>query len=193
MIGDRLGSDVRPFGPIEMQSEGERRNNKRHHLIPVTYVNGFLDAGVRVHAYRADSPAVPLHLPPASIGYMTFYYSQPMRDGTRENHQFEDLWNAVESVWPETMRAVVNRFRSRAISYNLLGMATIMRTRVPATRERNELLIATRLRAEVLAAEELGILPPKLKRYAGELDTVPVRGESARDAARDARRVQGVR
>lgn len=166
--------DVRPFSYNDVSREGGRRNNKRHHFVSVTYMNGFLDAGGRLHAYRADSPASPLHIPPVSIGYEKFYYSQRMPDGTQENHRFEDLWNAIESVWPETMRAVATRRLSPAISFNLLGMATIMKTRVPAARERNAILIATKLRAEVQAAEELGLLAPELERYAGELETVPV-------------------
>jgi len=167
-------SDVRPFSRIAAWREGERRNNKRHHFVSVTYMNGFLDADGRVQAYRTDEPARPLHVSPGSIGYEKFYYSQPMPDGTRENHRYEDLWNAVESVWPETMRAVLSHRVSPAVSFNLLGMATIMSTRVPAARERNEVLLATKLRAEAQAAEALGLLPPELERYAGMLDTVPV-------------------
>lgn len=166
--------DVRPFSHTDAWREGERRNNKRHHFVSVTYMNGFLDAIGRVHAYRTDEPAKPLHVPPESIGYEKYYYSQPLPDGTRENHRYEDLWNAVESVWPETMRAVLSHRVSPAVSFNLLGMATIMSTRVPAARERNEVLLATKLRAEVQAAEEFGLLPPELARYAGMLDTVPV-------------------
>ena len=165
---------MRPFSRIAPWREGERRNNKRHHFVSMTYMNGFLDAVGRVHAYRTDEPSTPLHVPPASIGYKKFYYSQPLPDGTRENHRFEDLWNAVESVWPETMRAVLSHRVSPAVSFNLLGMATIMSTRVQAARERNEVLLATKLRAGALAAEELGLLTPELKRYSGMLDTVPV-------------------
>lgn len=167
-------SDVRPFSRIALWREGQRRNNKRHHFVSVTYMNGFVDAIGRVHAYRTDEPAKPLYVPPTSIGYEKFYYSQPLPDGTRENHRYEDLWNTVESVWPETMRAVLSHRVSPAVSFNLLGMATVMSTRVPAARERNEMLLATRLRAEAQAAEELGLLPPELDRYAGMLDTVPI-------------------
>ncbi len=150
--------DVRPFTRNPIERSGANRNNKRHHYIPVTYMKGFADPKGRVWAYRANAAQTPLYVPPESIGYETYYYSQKLPDGTQENHRFEDLWNAIEAVWPEALRAAVDRRLSPAISFNLLGMATIMRTRVPAARERNELLRAVKMRAEVQALEALGIL-----------------------------------
>jgi hypothetical protein len=166
--------EVRAFSELDAVRPGAPRNNKRHHFISVTYMNGFTDASSRVYAFRAEDSAPALHLAPRSIGYQTYYYSQKTGDGGQENHRFEDLWSPIESVWPETMRAVRGRRLSPAISFNLLGMASIMKARVPAARERNERLLAAKLRAEVQVAEELGLLGPELQRYAGQLDTVPV-------------------
>jgi len=167
-------ADVRPFSRIRSAGAQLNRNNKRHHYISVTYMAGFADERRRVWAYRADEPQKPLHLPPANTGYERYYYSQPLPDGGQENHRFEDLWNAIETVWPETLRAIASRRLSPAVSFNTLGMATIMRTRVPAARERNEVLLAAKLRAEFQALEAIGRLPPEFQRYAGQLDTVPV-------------------
>lgn len=166
--------DVRPFSRIGIHRGDDRRNNKRHHFLSVTYMDGFRDSIDRVWAYRSEDPAKPLHVPPASIGFEKFYYSQKLPDGTQENHKFEDLWNAIETVWPETIQAVTTRRLSPAISFNVLGMSTILKTRVPAARERNEILIAARLRAEVTTLDELGKLPPDLQRYAGETSSVPI-------------------
>lgn len=169
-----VDQDVRPFSRIDIHRGNERRNNKRHHFLSVTYMDGFRDSIDRVWAYRSEEPAKPLHVPPASIGFEKFYYSQKLPDGTQENHKFEDLWNAIETVWPETIQAVAARRLSPAISFNLLGMATILKTRVPAARDRNEILIAAKLRAEVTTLDKLGRLPPELQRYAGETSSVPI-------------------
>ena len=72
---------------------------------------------------------------PSAIGYENYYYSQPLPDGGQENHRFEDLWRSIETVWPETVRALEARRLSPAISFNVQGMETIMRARVPATRD----------------------------------------------------------
>jgi hypothetical protein len=72
------------------------------------------------------------------------------------------------------MQAIAAKRLSTAISFNVLGMATIMKTRVPAARERNGILIATKLRAEVQTLDELGELPPPLQRYAGKTHAVPI-------------------
>lgn len=61
-----------------------------------------------------------------------------------------------------------------ATSFNVLGMVGIMKVRVPAARDRHELLLGARLRAEAQALERHGLLPEEYQRYAGELDTVPV-------------------
>ncbi|TIP98655.1 MAG: DUF4238 domain-containing protein, partial [Mesorhizobium sp.] len=61
-----------------------------------------------------------------------------------------------------------------ALSFNVQGMQTIMRTRVPATRDRIALMLEAKLRSECKVLEEIGKLPPELERYAGQFDTVPV-------------------
>jgi hypothetical protein len=165
--------DVIPFSRSSLGPATTNRNNKRHHFVSVTYMNGFTVDG-RVWAYRTEAPETPIHVRPPTIGFEKFYYSQKLPDGSQENHRFEDLWNAIETVWPSTLRALQARRLSQAISFNGLGMATIMKVRVPAARERNEFLFAAKLRAEVQTLKRIGKLPEDLARYSGELDTVPV-------------------
>lgn len=111
---------------------------------------------------------------PSAIGYENYYYSQKLPEGGQENHRYEDLWNTIETVWPETVRALQARRLSPAISFNVQGMQTIMRVRVPATRDRHALMLEAKLRSQSKALEEIGALPPELERYAGQFDTVPV-------------------
>lgn len=169
-----LDGDVRPFSVINPIHSATRRTNRKHHFISVVYMQGFTDTRGRVQFYRLEEPATPRAMQPAAIGYENYYYSQPLPEGGQENHRFEDLWNSIETVWPETVRALQARRLSPTISFNALGMLTIMHGRVPAARDRHALLLEAQLRNQHKALEEKGTLPPELERYAGQFDTVPV-------------------
>ena len=169
-----LDGDVAPFSTINPERQASERGNRRHHFVSITYMNGFTDERGRIQAYRLDDPGNPHACRPAAIGYENHYYSQELPDGGRESHRFEDLWHPIESVWPVTVRALRDQRTSPAISFNVLGMLAVMRSRVPAARDRHALLLEAELRSGVVALEELGALPDELERYADQLDTVPV-------------------
>jgi hypothetical protein len=167
--------DVRPFSMLNPWGSDINRTNRRHHFISAVYMDGFADDSGRVQVYLCDAPDNPLPpMNPRAIGFERDYYSQKLPGGGQDNHRFEDLWNTIETVWPETVRALAARRLSPAISFNVLGMQTIMRARVPATRDRHALMIEAKIRCEHKIGEELGLLPPQLERYAGQFDTVPV-------------------
>ena len=166
--------EVVPFSHADPVRSDRDRTNKRHHFVSATYMNGFADAGGKVWVYRSEVASDPLHMRPASVGHERYYYSQKLPEGGQENHRFEDLWCAIEEIWPATLRAIRDRRLSPAISFNVLGMASIMRTRVPAARDRNTLLMAAELRAGMRALERIGKLPTEYAIYAGKLDRVPV-------------------
>jgi hypothetical protein len=166
--------EVRPFSKVAQTPSPENRRNRSHHYVSVTYMNGFRAETGKVWAYHADDPGPPHPSLPNAIGYRNHYYSHPMADGGRDNHSFEDLWNRIESVWDISMRAVRQRRLSLAISFNIRGMAAIMRARVPAARDKTAILLAAKLRAEAQILRARGKLPDDLLRYANELDTVPV-------------------
>lgn len=165
--------DVRPFSALLRGRSDTNRNNKRHHFVSVTYMNGFCDEGY-LWAYRSEAPGDPNHVKPTGTGFEKYYYAYKREDGTQDNHSFEDHWNLIETVWPETLAALKTGRVSDAVSFNVLGMAGIMRTRVPAARDRKELLLAVKLREEAKALERLGALPRDLEPYRGRLDEVPV-------------------
>lgn len=167
-------ADVRPASSIVLKGAQENRKNKRHHFVSVTYMNGFRDATGRVWSYRSATPETPHHVKPTATGFEGHYYSFLRDDGTKDNASFEDRWGATETVWDETLKAVKLGRVSPAISFNILAMAVLMRTRVPAARERKELLLATHLREGMKALERAGRLPEAYQAYAGRLDTVPV-------------------
>lgn len=169
-----VDGDVRPFSVLNPIGGDTNRNNRRHHFISAVYMDGFTDERGRVQVYRCEVPEDPHPMNPRAIGFERDYYSQKLPEGGQENHRFEDLWNTIETVWPETIKALAARRLSPAISFNILGMQTIMRARVPATRDRHALMLEAKLRSQHAIAEEIGLLPPEMERYAGQFDTVPV-------------------
>ncbi|WP_018427712.1 DUF4238 domain-containing protein [Hoeflea sp. 108] len=169
-----VDDDVRPFSVLNPRGSDANRNNRRHHFISAVYMDGFADERGRVQVYRSEAPEDPHPMSPRAIGFERDYYSQNLPEGGQENHRFEDLWNTIETVWPETVKALAARRLSPAISFNVLGMQTIMRARVPATRDRHALMLEAKLRSECKVGEEIGALPPEIERYAGQFDTVPI-------------------
>ncbi len=168
-----VDGDVIPFSRIPFGHAGADNNKKRHHFISVTYMRGFANED-KVWVYRSEDPENPRPERPEVTGYENYYYSTTLPDGSRNNHQFEDLWGVIESAWPATLKAVKDRRLSPAISFNVLGLATLMKTRVPAARDRHSQLIAAELRAGHQALERLGALPENMKPYAGLFDRLPV-------------------
>lgn len=166
--------DVRPFSVINPAREGGARTNRKHHFVSITYMDGFADDTGRVQVYHSDAPESPHPVQPLATGFQNHYYSQPLPDGGVESHRFEDLFNSIETVWPETVRALEARRLSPAVSFNVQGMQTIMRVRVPAARDRTAIMLEAKLRSECQALEDIGALPPEFERYAGQLDTVPI-------------------
>lgn len=166
--------DLVPFSTINPVRGSKNRKNKKHHFVPITYMQGFTERQGRIWIYRPSNPSEPHFVAPASIGFQNYYYSQMLPDGGRENHRLEDLWNSVESVWPQTVLKIKSRRISPTVSFNILGMASTMRVRGPAMRERSAMMIAAKLRAQMQSAEEQNKLPTDLQRYARRFDTVPV-------------------
>ena len=85
--------------------EGEDRTNRKHHFLSITYMDGFTDETGRVQVYRSEDPQKPHATQPRATGYQKQYYSQPLPEGGLEHYRFEDLFNTIETVWPETVRA----------------------------------------------------------------------------------------
>ncbi|TBF35227.1 DUF4238 domain-containing protein [Rhizobium leguminosarum] len=167
-------SDITAFTELNPFKGDAGRENKAHHFISVVYMNGFANERGRVQVYRSEAPHDPHPVKPKAVGFENYYYSQKLSDGTQENHQLEDLWNTIETVWPVTVRALEARQLSPAISLNVLGMMAVMRVRVPAARDVHAILMEAKLRNEMKDLENAGRLPARFQRYAGQFDAVPV-------------------
>lgn len=143
---------------------------KRHHYVPITYLNGFNDASERIFAYRKDKPQNALHLKPSEIAFERYYYSQPLPDGGRDNNALEDFFSTVESPWPSIVDAMQRRQDVNSLLEPIFRFLTMLRVRVPAARDMVELGLAAYARATMRHLDETGHLPPKPRGYEDILD-----------------------
>ena len=142
-----------------MAAEGNQK--KRHHFVPVTFLNKFVDAGGRIFAYRKDDPLPPLHLRPSEIAFERYYYSQPLPEGGRDNNRLEDLFSEVEDHWPSLVDDLTARrdIQDRAAEA-LFNFISLLRVRGPAARDPAELLLAHITRRQMIHMIDAGEVPP---------------------------------
>jgi hypothetical protein len=87
-------------------------------------------------------------------------------DGGQDNNTLEDFFASIESKWTplaERLRAgsdATDRFASSDFE-SMFTFLSLMRVRVPATRDMVEISLAEQVKAEVRLLDRLGKLPPK--------------------------------
>jgi hypothetical protein len=120
-----------------------------------------------------------LHLRPDAIAFETYYYSQPLLDGGRDNNTFENFFGTLESMWnPLAARlcsgaSATTDFASSEY-VDLFTFLILMRVRVPAARDMVEVMLADQAKAEVKLLDRRGKLPPKPKGHEDILDHLSV-------------------
>jgi hypothetical protein len=161
--------------------QGTANEKKRHHYIPITYLNKFTDNAAKVFAYRKDDPQKALHLRPDAIAFETYYYSQPLSDGGRDNDTFENFFGTIESSWNPLAARLCSDAAARtdftsSEFVNLFTFLILMRVRVPATRDMVEVTLAEQVKATTRLLDQQGKLPPKPEGLQDILDhlSVPV-------------------
>jgi hypothetical protein len=152
-----------------------KHQKKRHHYVPVSYLKEFTDSSGRIFAYRKECPEQALHLKPDEIAFERYYYSQPLPDNKQDNNRIEDFFSTIEAPWP----TVVDGFRNleRSTHSNLMSFfqfLTLMRVRVPATRDMVETLLAESVKATTRLLDRQGKLPPKPEGLENLLDDLDV-------------------
>jgi hypothetical protein len=148
---------------VKKQATTNPRENekKRHHFIPITYLEGFANHQGRVEVYFADKGGSPQPIAPAQIAFRKFYYSQPTPDGGRDNNILEDLFSSeVEQFWPSAREAARQYAIDPTAWSHLYLMVASLRARVPATRELIESALAAQVRGITAKLDREGRLPP---------------------------------
>jgi hypothetical protein len=154
-------------------------DKRRHHYIPITYLNKFTDISGNIIAYRKDDPLPPLCVPPKAIAFENYYYSQPLPDGGQDNNTLEDFFASVEGEWTpladrlRTGREATDSFTNSDFE-SLFTFLGLMRVRVPATRDMVEISLAESCKAEARLLDRLGKLPPKPEGMENILDDIVV-------------------
>ena len=138
-----------------------KNQKKKHHYIPVAYLNSFADGDGRVWVYFKDDPNNPKRISPNSIGFERYYYSQPLPDGGQDNNLLETFFSKIETDWTpiiECLRA------GQQLPLAKLGQfyqfLTLMRVRVPAARDAVELMMSNHAKQTTKMLVRAGKLPP---------------------------------
>ena len=143
-----------------MTDDTAQPRKKRHHYVPVSYLENFADEEGFLHIIRKDEPDHVFPQRPRSIGFRKYYYSQPLPDGGTDDDALEDFFSGLESLWP----ALVDRMRTKE-SVNdqlmeLLQLVALQRVRVPASRDVAEFYLAEVVKSTARSLERSGELPP---------------------------------
>lgn len=147
---------------------------KRHHYVPIAYLNAFADAEGRIFAYRKDAPVTPLHVRPSKIAFERYYYSQPLHDGGQDNNRLEDFFSTVESPWPSLVADLVAAKDVRDRMEELFQFMGLLRVRGPAARDPVELHLAHVTRRTAQRLVRAGELPPPPPGQEALLDNMAV-------------------
>ena len=147
---------------------------KRHHYIPITYLNNFTDGTGRVFAYRKDEAEEPLHVRPREIAFERYYYSQPLQDGGRDNHALENFFSKFETTWPSLVSRLSSNSNLASDLETLCNFLIMMRVRVPAMRDMIEIMLSERIKLETRSFDKKGLLPPKPAGHGDILDHLNV-------------------
>src|SRR3954451_9213999 len=147
---------------------------KRHHYIPITYLNNFTDVAGRITAYRKDNPIPPLHLAPSAIALERYYYSQPLPDGGRDNNTLEDFFSTIEAPWPQLVEKLATGAETDADFLPLIEFLMLQRVRGPCMRDAIELSLAEIVKTEARVLDEAGLLPPKPQAHPNILDNLEI-------------------
>lgn len=138
----------------------EVNQKKRHHYVPITFLNRFTDKGGRVFAYRKDGPQKPLRIRPSEIAFERYYYSQPMPEGGQDNNRLEDLFSEVETQWPGLVDDLSAQRDVHDRAEALFNFISLLRVRGPAARDPVELYLAHKVRRQMRQMADAGSLPP---------------------------------
>ena len=147
---------------------------KRHHFVPIAYLDAFRNAGGRILVYRKDDPSTALPVKPAATAFENYYYSQPTQDGGDDHNRLEDLFCTLEGDWPPIVKALQARENVNAHLESIFEFILLQHVRVPASRNATEARLAAEVRQLMTTMHANGQLPPMPLQLEGHLDNVVV-------------------
>ena len=85
----------------------EQNPKKKHHYIPVFYLNGFTDANGCVWAYKKDDSKV-LESTPEGIAYSNDYFSFITPNGNKDSETIENIMADLEAVCAPVIKKILS-------------------------------------------------------------------------------------
>lgn len=108
---------------------------RRHHFVPITYLNGFTASDGFLFVARKDEPDQTLRVRPGETAFRSYYYSQPLVDGSMNHNALEDAFSSFETKWPHIVRTLDSGVDLNSVLGDLHAMIGFQRVRVPAFRD----------------------------------------------------------
>jgi len=135
---------------------------KKHHYVPVTYLEGFTGVDGFLWVGRKDDPENPLRMKPKETAFRNYYYSQPLPDGDYDNDQLEEFFSdAVETNWNGLRSKLINKEKLVVDEIIMLWQFIgLQRVRVPAARDMIESYLAHNAMVKFKDLEQSGQIPP---------------------------------
>ncbi|MHB8698690.1 MAG: DUF4238 domain-containing protein [Sulfuricaulis sp.] len=155
-------------------SEPKQVDKKRHHYVPKAYLNHFCDTQGRVRVYLKDYPDKAIQQTPENIAFHKYYYSQPLPGGGKDHNTLEDTFSVLESKWPPIVARLMAREDVNNDLEDIFSFIALQRTRVPASRDASEGLLAAQAKATLRILDSAGKLTLKPEGYEDIVDRVKV-------------------
>ena len=147
---------------------------KRHHYVPITYLNSFCDERGQLSVYLKSDPDRVVRQSPKNVAFHKYYYSQPLPGGGKEHDALEDFFSRLESKWPSIVQKLHRKESIDDHLKDLFAFMALQRARVPASRDMSEKMLAEAVEATTRAMDEAGKFPPKPEGFENILDLLEV-------------------
>ncbi|WP_164547358.1 MULTISPECIES: DUF4238 domain-containing protein [unclassified Bosea (in: a-proteobacteria)] len=150
------------------------KQKKKHHYIPIAYLERFTDNKGKVFAYKKDTPNQPLYLKPNAIGFERYYYSQPIEGGRQDNNRLEDFFSELETHWPPIVDSFSQGKSAEGRVEEFFQFVALQRARVPAARDGIELWLAALVQKRFEELKRLKQIPEPPEGFEDILDNVQI-------------------
>ena len=152
----------------------KKQDKKKHHFVPISYLEFFCDDKGRVFVYRKDDPERVIHQKPDNTGFHKHYYSQPLPDGGMDHNALEDRLCEFEGKWPPIVERLQRRESVNDSLEDMFAFMLLQRARVPATRDAIENALGAQVKYSMRQLDAMGKLPPRPKGFENILDYLEV-------------------
>lgn len=133
---------------------------KKHHYVPISYLQSFCASDGKLSVYRKDDPTNPYRTGPDDVAFHKYYYAQPLPGGGRDTNKLEDLFSELEGKWQPIVKAMSCRSPINDRLDDIFAFISLQRARVQAARYAVEQMLAARVMHAARHLNEKGLLPP---------------------------------